>query len=506
MTRSRTTSVLELLVELDRTARDPLHRQLEVALRAAVREGRLAPGSPLPSSRALAGQLGISRGIVVEAYEQLVAEGYLTSRPGGATMVARGGASAPASRDLPPLETFEFDFRPGRPDVTEFPRAVWLRSLRRVLANAPSERLTYLQGRAVPELAAALATYLNRVRGTSASAADIVAATGFAQGLALTARALRASGARRIAVEDPSDPEYRATIRAADLEWAAIPVDGDGIRVDRLNESDADAVIVTAAHQYPTGAVLSAERRQALLDWATRRRATIVEDDYDAEFRYDREPIGALQGLARERELVERPGSHVRGLLPLGHRVGERRQDDEPAQPQPGREDLARGSAIDEALRGETLERADRLAVVAELCVVVVLDDRRSASGRPADARLATLSAQDGPGRILVRGRDDDRVHVALDQPIDADSVLVDRDRRPRQARRSNRRPILRIGWILDRDATRPDARSARAVSARPWANPVATTMSAAPADVPRTRLRYVASAVASSGTARPWR
>ena len=319
MTRSRTSSNLELLVELDRTGSDPLHRQLERALRAAVRDGRLAPGDPLPSTRALADQLGLSRGIAVEAYEQLVAEGYLASRPGGATTVARGAVQEPSPRDLPPLESYPFDFRPGRPDVTEFPRVMWLRSLRRVLGNAPSERLTYLQGRSVPEFATALAGYLNRVRGTCAQPADVVASTGFAQGLALTLRALRSAGARRVAVEDPSDPEYRAAVRDAGLDWTAIPVDDGGIRVDELIARDADVVIVTAAHQYPTGAVLAADRRQALVGWAVQNRATIIEDDYDAEFRYDREPIGALQGLAPDR--VVYCGSASKILAP-GLRLG----------------------------------------------------------------------------------------------------------------------------------------------------------------------------------------
>src|SRR5205085_531536 len=147
-------------------------------------------------------------------------------------------------------------------------------------------------------LRVALASYLNRVRGTAADPQDIVISTGFAQGLALIARALFATGARRIAVEDPSDGEYRASIREAGLSCEAIPVDGDGLRVDVLAASGVDAVVVTAAHQYPTGAVLSPERRARLVEWAQRRGATIVEDDYDAEYRYDREPIGALQGLA----------------------------------------------------------------------------------------------------------------------------------------------------------------------------------------------------------------
>ena len=320
MKRSRTSSALQLLVELDRAGSEPLHRQLEHSLRAAVRDGRLPPASPLPSSRALAGQLGVSRGIVVEAYEQLVAEGYLASRQGGATRVARPAAAVvPTARRGAEPAVVVHDFRPGRPDLTEFPRSVWLRSLRRVLADAPSDRLSYLGGRGVPELGVALATYLNRVRGTAADPADVIVCTGFAQGLALTARALRDRGARTIAVEDPSDPEYRATIREAGLDWIGIAVDDAGINVAPLAASPADAVVVTAAHQYPTGAVLPPDRRAALVDWAVRHDGTIVEDDYDAEFRYDREPIGAIQGLAPER--VVYAGSASKILAP-GLRLG----------------------------------------------------------------------------------------------------------------------------------------------------------------------------------------
>jgi GntR family transcriptional regulator/MocR family aminotransferase len=319
MARTKTSSELELLVALDRQSPEPLHRQLERALRSAVRGGRLEAGSALPSTRALAAQLGLSRGVVVEAYEQLVAEGYVVSQPGGSTRVARRPAGARAARAVPAPPTYLYDFRPGRPDVTEFPRAVWLRALRRVLQTAPSDRLTYGAGHGMPELRTALAAYLNRVRGTAADAADVIIATGFAQGLALTARALAATGARWVAVEDPTDPEYRAAIEAAGLRWVAVPVDDDGLLVDRLPATRADAVVVTAAHQYPTGGVLSPERRAALVDWAVARGATIVEDDYDAEFRYDREPIGAIQGLLPDH--VVYAGSASKILAP-GLRLG----------------------------------------------------------------------------------------------------------------------------------------------------------------------------------------
>ena len=304
---------------LDRASREPLHRQLSRGLREAVRDGRLDAGAPLPSSRALAAQLGLSRGIVVEAFEQLVAEGYLVARPGGATRVAEGaGSTAPPPRDLEPT-TYRFDFRPGRPDVTEFPRAAWVRSLRRALAEAPADRLSYLGGRGVPELRVALASYLNRVRGTAADPADVVISSGFAQGLGLVASVLAARGGRRFALEDPFDPEYRAIVHAGGLEPVAIPVDSDGILVDRLGAAGVDAVLVTAAHQYPTGAVLSPARRAALLAWARATGGLVVEDDYDAEFRYDREPIGALQGLAPSS--VVYAGSASKTLAP-GLRLG----------------------------------------------------------------------------------------------------------------------------------------------------------------------------------------
>ena len=319
MPRSKTSSSLELLVELDRQASDPLHRQLERAIRTAVREGRLEAGTVLPSSRALASQLGVSRGIVVESYEQLVAEGYLVSRSGGATRVARATSEKPRPHPAAQPPTFRFDFRPGRPDVTEFPRGVWLRSMRQALAHAPSDRLTYGAGHGVPELRSALAAYLNRVRGTAADPADIVVSSGFAQGLGLVLRVLRAGGARRVAVEDPSDPEYRATIEAAGLRWVPVRVDDDGLDVDRLGGADADAVVVTAAHQYPTGAVLPPARRAALVEWADRRRATIIEDDYDAEFRYDRAPVPALHASAPG--LVAYAGSTSKTLAP-GMRLG----------------------------------------------------------------------------------------------------------------------------------------------------------------------------------------
>ena len=255
----------------------------------------------------------------MEAYEQLVAEGYLASRPGGATTVARASGIAHPHRTEVVEPAFAIDFRPGRPDLASFPRAAWMRSVRRALDEAPNDRLGYIDPRGVPEFRGALAAYLDRVRGTDADPADVVVVTGFTQGLRLTAQVLADQGARTIATEMPGQPEARDVVRAAGLRAVPILVDDAGLRVDHLERSGADAVLVTPAHQYPMGAVLSAERRAALIAWATRSGGLIIEDDYDAEFRYDREPIGALQGLAPER--VVYIGSASKTLAP-GVRLG----------------------------------------------------------------------------------------------------------------------------------------------------------------------------------------
>ena len=322
MARTRTSSDAELLVELRRDDGAPLHRQLEQELRAAIRSGRLTAGSVVPSTRGLASQLGLSRGVVVEAYEQLVAEGYLTSQPGGTTRIAEGVADTNPVTGAPvsPPPAMRIDFGYGRPDVAQFPRAAWLRSVRRVLTEAPSDRLVYLDPRGAHELREALADYLNRVRGTCADAERVVVSAGFGQAVVLVLHALRERGARRLAVEDPSlHDDYRRLTALLGMEIVAVPVDGDGIRVDALARTDADLVLVTPAHQFPTGAVLSAERRAALVRWAMDGSRRILEDDYDAEYRYDREPIGALQGLAPEHVIYG--GSASKTLAP-GMRLG----------------------------------------------------------------------------------------------------------------------------------------------------------------------------------------
>ncbi|HET9344821.1 MAG TPA: PLP-dependent aminotransferase family protein [Candidatus Limnocylindrales bacterium] len=321
MPRSRTSSAGELLVELRRDEATPLHRQLEHELRAAIRTGRLAAEASLPSSRVLADQLGLSRGVVVEAYEQLVAEGYLTSRPGGTTRVA---ANVDSNRPRPAssaggVEKPRIDFTYGRPDVTQFPRQAWMKSLRRVMNEAPSDRLSYLDIRGAEELRDALASYLNRVRGTCAEPDEIVICNGFAQALRLVVQVLKNDGGRRVAGEDPGFQDLRLAAEDHGLEVVPVPVDEAGLDVAALARTKVDAVVVTPAHHFPTGAVMSAERRAALVAWAKDSGALILEDDYDAEYRYDREPIGALHGLAPEQVIYA--GSASKTLAP-GLRLG----------------------------------------------------------------------------------------------------------------------------------------------------------------------------------------
>jgi GntR family transcriptional regulator / MocR family aminotransferase len=311
----------DLLIDLDRDSGVPLHRQLEAAIRDRIRSGQLGRGAVLPPTRTVAAQLGVSRGVVVEAYQQLVAEGYVTSRTGGYTQVAVDG-TAPARHRPERLRERgpRIDFGYGRADGARFPRTAWARSLRRVLAEAPDDRLNYLSGHGVPELRDALAAYLNRVRGTAARPEHTVICNGYAQGIALLVRVLADTGATRLAVEDPSSNDDVVPLaRAAGLSVVGVPVHDDGIDVHALARSGADAVVLTPSHQWPVGGVLPPESRSAVLDWATGTGALVVEDDYDAEFRYDRAPVGAMQGLAPEQ--VVYAGSVSKTLAP-GLRIG----------------------------------------------------------------------------------------------------------------------------------------------------------------------------------------
>lgn len=289
-------------LQLDVVGGVGIRTALETALRDAIRTGRLVSGAVVPSTRSLAADLGLSRSTVVIAYEQLVAEGYLRAEHGSATRVAPLLAAAPPVRELDrygpnPLH----DFRPGEPDPSSFPRARWLRSVRRVLGDEPDDAFGYPDPRGGSELRSTLAEYLGRTRTVVADSAAVHVVGGYGAGLGFLAEAFRRQGVERIGVEDPMLPMHAHALRTTGIETVPIPLDAEGIDIEQLRAADVGAVVVTPAHQYPTAITMSARRRTEIIDWARDQNAWIVEDDYDGEFRYDRRPIGSLQGLGPDR-------------------------------------------------------------------------------------------------------------------------------------------------------------------------------------------------------------
>ncbi|MFC9241050.1 PLP-dependent aminotransferase family protein [Streptomyces decoyicus] len=289
-------------LHLDLTGPGGLRTALLRALRDAVRSGRLAPGTRLPSSRSLAVDLGIARNTVADAYAELVAEGWLSARQGSGTRVAervlpRTTPAAPRASGGPAgrADRPRFDLTPGTPDVSAFPRTAWLAAARRALTAAPSEAFGYTTPNGRPELHTVLADYLARARGVRADPGRIVVCAGFMQGLALLCRAL---GTGRIAVESYGLDFHRAVIARAGLGTVPLLVDERGARTEELTGlDDVRAALLTPAHQFPTGVPLHPDRRAAAVNWARATGGFILEDDYDGEFRYDRQPVGALQGL-----------------------------------------------------------------------------------------------------------------------------------------------------------------------------------------------------------------
>lgn len=291
------------------------------ALRAAIRDGRLTAGTRLPSTRMLAADLGVARGTVTRAYAELATEGYLRSRQGAPTTVADlSPAAHQAEPAAQPANTGgRWDLRPGQPDVTLFPRTEWLAASRRALTALPAADLGYGDPLGHPTARAALAEYLGRVRGVVAGPDRVAVCSGYAQALGLVATVLRAGGARSVAFEDPSLPECRRAVTGAGLGVVGVPVDSDGIRVDALAELLAGpappaAVVVTPAHQFPLGGTLHPHRRAELVELARATGTLVVEDDYDGEFRFDRQPVGALQALAPD--LVCYAGTASKTLAP----------------------------------------------------------------------------------------------------------------------------------------------------------------------------------------------
>lgn len=297
----------------------PVSHRLAAALRASITDGRLLPGARLPASRVLAAELGVSRWVVTEVYEQLGAEGYLSARTGSGTTVAathrsgpspHGDGAAPASP--PPPAT---DLSPNLPDLSSFPRAMWKAALRRAVDGMTAADLGYPDPLGDRELRWVLADHLRRVRGLDADPADVVVTSGTAHGLGLLFRSLATGGpGRRLGVEDPCWPRSLQSARRAGLAPVPVPVDGRGARTDVLEDLSLDAVCVTPAHQFPTGVVLAPERRESLLAWAGRGDRLVVEDDYDAEFRFGRPPVTALAAL--QPDAVAYLGSTSKTLVP----------------------------------------------------------------------------------------------------------------------------------------------------------------------------------------------
>ena len=440
---------MEMHLDLDSAEGRSKRSRMENALRDAVREGRLPSGTRLPATRALAAELCVSRGVVVEAYAQLAAEGYLRTRRGGGTTVAPAGAVAGAIAAPPPARgAVRHDLNPFRPALSAFPRAVWLAALSRVMRASPDERLGYPDPGGVPELRATLAGYLGRVRGVRAHPAQVVVTSGLRAGVDLLFATLAAAGARAVAVEEPGWRGMRETAAGAGLRVVGVGVDAEGMEVEQLERHpDLAAVAVAPAHQYPTGAVLSPARRARIVVWARERRAWVVEDDYDAEYRYDRQPIGSLQGLAPDR--VVYGGSASKTLAPavrLGWLVLP--------------EELVEEVCARQRLRGGMPSALEQLAL-ADLIERGELDRHLRRQRRLYRARRDALLEE------LARGLPEATVegaaaglYVLVSLPPDLDERAVLAEARARGMALEGlgaRRPGVVVGYAnLDRGAARP--------------------------------------------------
>ncbi|NGN62804.1 PLP-dependent aminotransferase family protein [Streptomyces sp. A7024] len=292
---------------------------LQAALRDAVRSGRLAAGTRLPASRELAADLGVSRGLVTDAYEQLTAEGYLRAGRGSGTWVSEIAGAAPAPAAPAPGPAPALSFKPGTPDLSLFPRATWGAAQRRVLSELPHGGLGYPDPRGLPRLRTALAALLARRRGVVADPERVLVCSGVSQALTLTGMVMRARGHRTMALEDPGSPPHGLQFEATGIAATSVAIDAEGIDLRALRRSGARIAVLTPSHQFPSGIAYSPERRAGLLQWLREGEHLVVEDDYDGEFRYDREPVGALQGLDPERVLYT--GSVSKSLAP-GLRLG----------------------------------------------------------------------------------------------------------------------------------------------------------------------------------------
>jgi GntR family transcriptional regulator / MocR family aminotransferase len=287
------------ILDLDPDGPGPLHVRLTRAVRAAIRDGRLAVGNAVPPSRALAEELGCSRWVVTEAYGQLVAEGYLVATVGSATRVAWTPSPATPRRRVASrgaAAATRYDLSPGLPDLRGFPRQRWAEAVRTVAGDAAYYELGVPDPNGHPDLRSTMADYLSRARGADIRDAALHVTAGVTDGLVRVCRALAQAGHTAVGVEDPGWGRLRSAVAAAGLHPYPIGVDRDGVRVSLL-DSAVRAVVVGPAHQFPTGATLPPARRAALVRWAREVDGVVLEDDYDAEFRYDRAPVAVFQGL-----------------------------------------------------------------------------------------------------------------------------------------------------------------------------------------------------------------
>ena len=302
----------EILLHIDRSHPETLAGQLRAGIRDAIRARRLAAGTRLPASRVLAEDLGVSRGVVVDAYAQLVAEGFLVTRPGSGTMVSDAAGITPAhsswwhrrGQQHHQLWRPELDLRPSGPDPALFPRSQAARTMTEILRRLPAAELGYTGPWGVAALRRQLEFHLGRLRAAMAPADGIVVVTGRTQALTVIARTLVAAGHDHIAVEDPSEPRHRHLLQVHGLKAIPVPVDDEGLDVDALAASGCQAVLTSPSCQFPTGAVMSAARRARLLDWAVARRALIIEDDQRADFHFDRPALACLQGMRPEQVML----------------------------------------------------------------------------------------------------------------------------------------------------------------------------------------------------------
>lgn len=313
---------MQLAIPLSRQ-RGPLFRQVYLGLREAVLSGAFRGGEKLPSTRDLAEQLGISRTVALLAYDQLLAEGFAVGRSGSGTYVSGGldarrparapsalklrlsrfGAAAAAawsSVDFPGRRrpALPYDFAYGRSDLETFPFEMWRRLLLRCARKAPAAELDYGPAGGTAALREAICAHLRRSRAVVCDPAQVIVVNGSQQALDLVARVLIEPG-DAVAIENPGYQGTREVLRAAGARLLPVAVDRDGLNPARLPPS-ARLAFVTPSHQFPTGVILPLSRRLALLEWAKRSRAVIVEDDYDGEFRYEGQPLESLQGLDRE--------------------------------------------------------------------------------------------------------------------------------------------------------------------------------------------------------------